>query len=203
MKLLKREELERSIGFKFAEKNLLITFHPVTLEKETSARQMEELLAALEGLTNTNLIFTMPNADPDSRVLFEMIEGFVADHTNAIAHTSLGQLRYFSCVKYVDGVVGNSSSGLTEVPSFGKGTINIGDRQLGRLRAESVIDCAPEREAISAGLKKLYSSDFQKKLKGVVNPNGTEGANKRILKVLQEYPLHNLLKKSFYDLADK
>jgi GDP/UDP-N,N'-diacetylbacillosamine 2-epimerase (hydrolysing) len=201
MNLLKREELEDSLEFKLAEKNLLITFHPVTLENETSAQQMAELLAALEGLTSTNLIFTMPNADTDSRVLFKMIERFVSDHANARVYASLGQLRYFSCIKHVDGVIGNSSSGLTEAPSFGKGTINIGDRQRGRLRAESVIDSAPDRGSILTALQKLYSSEFQRKLENVVNPNGDEGASKKILRILHEYPLDNLLKKSFYDLV--
>ncbi len=103
----------------------------------------------------------------------------------------------------MDGVIGNSSSGLTEAPSFGKGTINIGDRQLGRLRAESVIDCGPERGSILVALQKLYSPEFKRKLEGVVNPNGEEGASNKILRVLQEYPLDNILKKSFHDLMDR
>jgi GDP/UDP-N,N'-diacetylbacillosamine 2-epimerase (hydrolysing) len=201
LNLLTREELEGSLELNFAEKNLLITFHPVTLEKETAAHQMEELLIALEALTSTNLIFTMPNADTDSRALFKMIERFVSGHANARVYTSLGQLKYFSCIKYVDGVIGNSSSGLTEVPSFGKGTINIGDRQLGRLKAESVIDCDPDRMSILNALERLYSSEFKRNLGSVVNPNGNGGASKKILRVLHEHPLENLLKKSFHDLT--
>jgi GDP/UDP-N,N'-diacetylbacillosamine 2-epimerase (hydrolysing) len=145
LELLDRPELETALEFKLGPKNLLITFHPATLENETSGFQMKELLAALELLEDTHLIFTMPNADTDGRVIVEMINKFVASHSNAQAYVSLGQLRYLSCIKYVDGVVGNSSSGLTEVPSFAKGTINVGDRQRGRLKAESVIDCDPEQ----------------------------------------------------------
>ncbi len=161
LKLLGREELEASLDFELGSKNLLITFHPVTLETATASEQMAELLAALVELTDTQLIFTMPNADTDGRVMIKMVEEFVAQHTNARAYTSLGQLRYLSCVSHVDGVIGNSSSGLAEVPSFRKGTVNIGDRQRGRLRAASVINCDPTRKSIVNALKKMYSKDFQ------------------------------------------
>jgi len=136
---------------------------------------MAELLAALATLEDTHLIFTMPNADADGRVLLEMVDRFVADHPNARAYTSLGQLRYLSCIRHVDGVVGNSSSGLAEVPSFRKGTINIGDRQRGRLKAESVIDCSPDRQSIAAALQQLYSRAFQATLKTIRNPYGEGG----------------------------
>ena len=137
LKLFDREALEASLDFKLGSKNLLITFHPVTLEAATASEQMAQLLLALAELEDTQLIFTMPNADTGGRVLIRMVEEFVAQHTNARAYTSLGQLRYLSCISHVDGVVGNSSSGLAEVPSFRKGTINIGDRQRGRLQATS------------------------------------------------------------------
>jgi GDP/UDP-N,N'-diacetylbacillosamine 2-epimerase (hydrolysing) len=199
--LLDRPTLETSLGFKLGRKNLLITFHPVTLEDATSSQQMTELLAALETLKDTHLIFTMPNADTGGRALFDMIEQFIANHANARAYTSLGQLRYLSCIRQVDGVVGNSSSGLAEVPSFGKGTINIGNRQRGRLKAQSVIDCRPERQSIAAALKRLYSSDFQSTLMTVRNPYGEGGASEKIVQVLRDYPLESILKKSFHDLA--
>lgn len=198
--LLERPALESSLGFKLGRCNLMVTFHPVTLEDDTSSHQMAELLAALEMLEDTSLIFTMPNADTGGRVLRDMIEEFVAKHANARAFDSLGQLRYLSCVQQVDGVVGNSSSGLTEVPSFGKGTINIGDRQRGRLKAESVIDCSPDRYSIAAALKRLYSPAFQSILKTVHNPYGEGGASEKVVKVLQDYSLKDILKKSFYDL---
>jgi GDP/UDP-N,N'-diacetylbacillosamine 2-epimerase (hydrolysing) len=198
--LLDRPALEVALEFKLGAKNLLITFHPVTLENETSGQQTAELFAALETLEDTNLIFTMPNADTHGRVVFDMIKQFVRDHPNARAYTSLGQLNYLSCVKHVDGVVGNSSSGLMEVPSFGKGTVNIGDRQLGRLRAESVIDCGPERGSIIVALQKLYSEAFQLKLKTSRNPYGEGGASKKIVQILKECKLEAILKKTFYDL---
>ncbi len=198
--LLDRKALEVSLGFELGTRNLLITFHPVTLENATSSQQMSELLAALEPLEDTRLIFTMPNADTGSRVLFGMVERFVAAHDNARVFTSLGQLRYLSCIRHVDGVVGNSSSGLIEVPSFGKGTINIGDRQRGRLKAESVIDCSPDRQSIAAALQRLYSPAFQATLKTVRNPYGEGGASEKIVRVLRDYPLESILKKSFHDL---
>lgn len=200
LKLLNRAELEKSIGFKLGAKNLLITFHSVTLEMSTAKDQMAELLAALETLKDTQLIFTMPNADTDGRALIKMIEQFVSQHPNARAYTSLGQLRYLSCIAQVDGVIGNSSSGLTEVPSFKKGTINVGDRQRGRLQAESVINCEPTRKSIDAALKKLYSTAFQMKLSQVQNPYGDGGASQKIVQLLQAHPLNDSLKKSFYDL---
>lgn len=200
LKLLNRAELEKSIGFKLGAKNLLITFHSVTLEMSTAKDQMAELLAALETLEDTQLIFTMPNADTDGRALIKMIEQFVSQHPNARAYTSLGQLRYLSCIAQVDGVIGNSSSGLTEVPSFKKGTINVGDRQRGRLHAESVINCEPTRKSIDAALKKLYSTAFQMKLSQVQNPYGDGGASQKIVQLLQAHPLNDSLKKSFYDL---
>lgn len=199
--LLDRSALEASLGFKLGSRNLLITFHPVTLENATSTQQMAELLAALETLEDTHLIFTMPNADTDGRVLFDMVEKYVADHANARAYASLGQLRYLSCIRHVDGVVGNSSSGLTEAPSFGRGTINIGDRQCGRLKAQSVIDCSPDRQSIAAALRRLYSPAFQSKLKTVRNPYGEGGVSEKIVEILQSYPLETILKKSFHDLA--
>jgi GDP/UDP-N,N'-diacetylbacillosamine 2-epimerase (hydrolysing) len=200
--LLDRAGLEASLDFKFGRQNLLITFHPVTLETATAADQMAELLAALADLEETQLIFTLPNADTDGRALIKMVERFVAHHTNARAYTSLGQLRYLSCIAQVDGVVGNSSSGLTEVPSFKKGTINIGDRQRGRLQAESIINCAPNRESITAALKQLYSKQFQTCLSHVVNPYGEGGASEKILRALKHHVGSDLIKKVFHDLPN-
>jgi GDP/UDP-N,N'-diacetylbacillosamine 2-epimerase (hydrolysing) len=202
LQLLDRDALEDSLDFKLGRKNLLVTFHPVTLETATAADQMAELLAALEDLQDTHLIITLPNADTDGRTLIKMVEKFVAQHPNARAYTSLGQLRYLSCVAYVDGVVGNSSSGLAEVPSFKKGTINIGDRQRGRLQTASIINCEPNRESISAALRKLYSTDFQECLSRVINPYGEGGASEAIISEVKSVTLDGLLKKRFYDLSN-
>ena len=198
-KLLTRKELEASLVFKFAPRNLLITFHPVTLEHNTCAGQMDELLASLNDLQDTGIIFTMPNADTEGRVLFRKIENFCVNHPKAKSFTSLGQLRYLSCIHYVDGVVGNSSSGIIEVPSFKKGTINIGDRQRGRLKAKSVIDCSPDQASIKKALERLFSKEFQSLLHEVENPYGKGGASELIVKELEQLSLKNILKKRFYD----
>ena len=200
LKLLDRAELETSLDLKLGQKNLLITFHPVTLETATAADQMAELLAALGKLKDTQLISTLPNADTDGRVLTKMVKQFVAQHLNAHAYTSLGQLRYLSCIAHVDGVVGNSSSGLLEVPSLRKGTINIGDRQRGRLQAASVLNCQPTRQSIAAALERLYDTDFQASLSQVVNPYGEGGASEKVVQTIKNYAIDGIAKKAFYDL---
>ena len=200
LKLLDRAELEAALGFKMGEKNLLITFHPATLEAASAEDQMIELLEALDQREDTQLIFTLPNADTGGRALIKMVEQFVEQHPNAHAYTSLGQLRYLSCVAQVDGVLGNSSSGLTEVPSFRKGTINIGDRQRGRLQATSVLNCHPSRQSITAALKRLYTADFQASLRQVRNPYGEGGASEKVVNAVKYYELDDIAKKTFYDL---
>jgi GDP/UDP-N,N'-diacetylbacillosamine 2-epimerase (hydrolysing) len=198
--LLNKGELEKSLNQKLGPKNLLITYHPVTLERATAENQLNELLSVLRELRDTNLIFTLPNADTEGRVLIEMIKDFVAENPCASAFTSLGQLLYFSCVAQVDGVIGNSSSGLLEVPSFKKGTINIGDRQRGRLQAGSIINCEPNREGIRHALTRLYSIEFQNNLLQVKNPYGQGGASKKILSTIKTFSLDDIIKKRFYDL---
>jgi len=200
LKLLSKTELELSLGFKLLCNNLLITFHPVTLETQTDSQQMDELLGALSELSNTKLIFTMPNADTDGRVLFQMIEEFCLNNTNAHCFTSLGQLRYFSAIKYIDGVIGNSSSGLAEVPSFKKTTINIGDRQKGRLKADSVIDCEPTKDSIKKAIFESYSEKFQKQLSSTINPYGDGGSVEKIIEVLKTVSFENLIKKAFFNV---
>jgi GDP/UDP-N,N'-diacetylbacillosamine 2-epimerase (hydrolysing) len=200
LKLLDRAELEAALGFKMGGKNLLITFHPATLDAASAEDQMIELLEALAESEDAQLIFTLPNADTGGRALIKMVEQFVGQHPNAHAYTSLGQLRYLSCVAQVDGVLGNSSSGLTEVPSFRKGTINIGDRQRGRLQATSVLNCHPSRQSITAALKRLYTADFQASLRQVRNPYGEGGASEKVVNVVKYYALNDIAKKTFYDL---
>lgn len=200
LKLLDRVALETSLDFKLGKKNLLITFHPVTLETATAADQMAELLSALSVLKDTHLIFTIPNADTDGRALIKMVEQYVAQHSNARAYTSLGQLRYLSCIAQMDGVVGNSSSGLAEVPSFRKGTVNVGDRQRGRLQAASVISCEPTRQSIESALEELFSIDFQASLNQVRNPYGEGGASEQVVKTIKHFEIEGIAKKSFYDL---
>lgn len=199
--LLSKKDVERDLGISFATHNLMITFHPATLDDGDSTSQMSELLAALDEFPNTRLIFTMPNADTSGRELIRQTEQFVESHPNASAFTSLGQLRYLSCLQFVDGVVGNSSSGLTETPSFRKGTVNIGGRQRGRLKADSVIDCVPVRAAITAAIRRMYSLPFQQQLHTVRNPYGEGGASEKIVRIIQDEPLESIVKKTFYDFG--
>ena len=197
---LNKRELENELNIKFLDKSLLITFHPVTLDIESSEFQFKELLDALSNLKDTTLIFTMPNADTGGRKLINMVEEFVIENKNAKAFKSLGQLLYFSCISNMDGVVGNSSSGIIEVPSFKKATINIGDRQLGRLQAESIINCKPLKIDILNAIEKLYSSGFQTRLDRVTNPYSGTGVNKKIMEVLRSISLDGIFKKAFHDL---
>ncbi len=200
LKLLNRNEFEDSINFRLGPKNLMITFHPVTLENATAAEQVQNLLDALDELQYTRFIFTKPNADTEGRVIIKIIDEYVSRNSHkAIAFASLGQLRYLSAMQFVDGVVGNSSSGLAEAPTFKIGTINIGDRQRGRIKAESVIDCEPDKLFILNAIRRLYSEEFQDKLINVKNPYGEGGVSKKIKNVLKEVDLTNILKKEFYD----
>jgi GDP/UDP-N,N'-diacetylbacillosamine 2-epimerase (hydrolysing) len=199
--LLERADLEEALGCRFLSRNLLVTFHPVTLDQSSGVEQMGELLAALAGLEDTQLIFTMPNADVGSQAIFRQIEEFAHTHANAVVFKSLGQLRYLSCIAQVDAVVGNSSSGLTEVPSFGKATINIGNRQRGRAKASSVIDCEPERGAIRRALELVYTHDFRKRVESTENPYGRGGASSAIVELIEKQNLKGLLNKQFRDLA--
>lgn len=199
--LFSREDFEKSIDFKLAEKNLLVTFHPVTLESSTSREQFENLLKALDELKDTNLIFTKSNADTEGRIINELIDKYVAGNKHkAICFASLGQKRYLSALQYVDAMVGNSSSGLYEAPAFKIGTINIGDRQKGRKKALSVIDCSSELPSIIQALEKLYSKEFKEELKNFKNPYGEGGTANKIKEVLKSFSFENILKKSFFNL---
>jgi len=202
LKLLSREEFEHSIDFKLGSKNLLITFHPVTLEHASVKKQFQNLLDALDELQDTKLIFTKPNSDTEGRIIIQMIDEYISKNSHkSVAFISLGQLRYLSALQFVDGVVGNSSSGLAEAPTFKIGTINIGDRQRGRVKAASVIDCNPTKESILIAATKLYSDEFQDKLVNVTNPYGEGGGAEKIKKILKEVDLTDILKKEFYDMA--
>lgn len=201
LKLLSKDEFEKSIEFKLNSKNILVTFHPVTLENSTAQEQFKELLDAIDELEDTNIIFTKANSDTDGRVINQMIDEYVTKNfQKSVQFTSLGQLRYLSALQYVDAVVGNSSSGLAEAPSFKIATINIGDRQKGRIKASSVIDCEPNKDSILKSFEKLYSKEFQETLKTTINPYGDGYASKKIVEIFKSVDLKNILKKSFYDL---
>jgi len=200
LNLLSKKEFEESIQFKLGEKNLLVTFHPVTLENTTSEIQFKDLLASIEKLDKTHIIFTKANADTDGRIINKMIDEYVANNIkSSVAFDSLGQLRYLSAMKFVDGVVGNSSSGILEAPSFKIGTVNIGDRQRGRIRASSVIDCSSTEESITEALKKLLSKDFRLSIEKATSPFGEGGVAEKIVHIIENASLDGIVKKVFYD----
>lgn len=200
--LLDRPALEASLGFTLGERNLLVTFHPATLSLNEAKAEMQELLAALAEQRDTHLIFTLPNADTQGRALSQLVIDFVARHPHAMASSSLGQQRYLSCLAQMDGVVGNSSSGLLEAPAMGKGTINIGTRQRGRLQAASVINCPPQKADIAAALTQLYAPEFQEGLAAMVHPYGRSGASELIRQYLHRVDWARLAHKSFHDLPN-
>ena len=202
-KLYNKKDLERELDFKFYKKNLLITFHPETLEKDHGINQLDELLLALDTLTDTGLIFTMPNADTGGKEIGKRIIKYVSTKKNAAVYKSLGQKKYLSCIKYTDAVVGNSSSALAESPTFKKGSINIGDRQKGRLKASSVIDCQPNKTSILSAISKLYSKSFTQNLINVENPYGNGGASEFIVKIIKKVQLEKITKKKFNDFPQK
>ncbi len=202
LKLLSRENFEKSINFNLNKKNILVTFHSVTLERSTAKKQFQELLNSIDQLIDTNIIFTKTNSDIDGRVINNMIDNYVSANVNTISFKSMGQVKYLSALKFVDAIVGNSSSGLLEAPSFKIATVDIGDRQKGRIKAESIISCLPNKKSIDGALKKLYSKDFKHILNHVRNPYGDGGASNKIKIIIKKVSLDGILKKSFYDLED-
>lgn len=197
--LLSQTELEQTLDFTFLSRNLLITFHPVTLDDQSSQWQFKELLDALDLLgREVGLVFTKPNSDTDGRIIIKMIDEYVAARPNARAYTSLGQLRYLSMIAQVDAVVGNSSSGLYEAPTFGKPTVNIGDRQKGRLQAKSVINCTNDAKQIYDAIQQAFLLDC----KDVINPYGEGNASPFIVKTIKEVAdFKALLQKHFYEMS--
>ncbi|MFC1671530.1 UDP-N-acetylglucosamine 2-epimerase [Planctomycetota bacterium] len=194
--LIEKEELERRLEFKFRKRNLLVTFHPLTLELGATGCHFQVLLDALAMVGDgVGVVITRPNADTGGRIINTMIDEFLASHANVKAFASLGQRGYLSVMAQVNAVVGNSSSGLYEVPSLKKPTVNIGDRQKGRLRASSVIDCDVSREAIAAAIEKAFVTDCS----DTVNPYGMGDSSKKIVRVLREISDPKaLLKKEFF-----
>ncbi|MFN3848513.1 MAG: UDP-N-acetylglucosamine 2-epimerase [Spirosomataceae bacterium] len=200
--LLSQQQLEDNLGFALDKPFVLVTYHPVTLENNSAESQFNELLKALSDFEDLKIIFTKPNADANGRVIISLIDKFVAENIGrAIAFTSLGQLRYLSLMQFTTAVVGNSSSGIIEAPSFGIPTVNIGDRQKGRERAESVVDCGYTEDEINNALNQVISTDWQKKSKGVENVYGDGKTTQRILEILKNNDKISL-KKPFYDLLN-
>ena len=199
--LMSKSEIEAEIKFKLDENTILVTYHPVTLGKHTAEKDINEFIGALEERKDLRVFFTMPNSDTGSQAIVDAINEFVANNSDrAIAYKSLGIKRYLSVMKYVGAVVGNSSSGLLEVPSFGIPTLNIGDRQKGRMAADSVYNCETDKESILKGLNVIMSPAFKKKADETHNPYEKANTAEEIIKVINKYPLEELKQKHFYDL---
>ena len=199
--LMSKSELEESIGFEIGNKCLLVTYHPVTLENSSAQEQSKNLLAALDQYKDYRIIFTMPNSDTNGRIIMQEIEKYVEQNKErTIAFKSLGLKRYLSALQYVSAVIGNSSSGIIEVPSFGIPTLNIGDRQKGRIAADSIIHCGVSYADICQGFQQALSEPHIIKSKSCANPYDKSSTVDNILKVIKEYPINNLIQKSFYNL---
>lgn len=200
--IMTKAEFEESLGTKLDKDFIVVTFHPVTMENNTAEMQIKFLLKALEDyLKSFKVIFTMPNSDADSRIIADTIKGFVMKYPNeCIAKVSLGKKRYYSALKYCSAVVGNSSSGIYEAPSFHVPTLNIGDRQKGRLRGDSVVDVDATQEGITRGLEKALSKEFREYVKTTQSPFEKPGTLDNMYDVLVRYPITDIKGKVFYSL---
>lgn len=199
--LKKQLEIEKELGFKITKNTILVTYHPVTLGKNTAKHDILEFIAAMEERSDLRIIFTMPNSDTGGQSIKNAINDFVGRNKDrAAAFKSLGVIRYLSVMRLASAVVGNSSSGLVETPSFGIPTLNIGDRQNGRIAADSVVNCGTDKESIIKGLNKVLSIDFQEFAKKVHNPYDKPGTANAIFDIIKQYPLDGLSQKHFYNL---
>lgn len=200
--LMSKDKIEKEIDFTIDDKTILVTYHPVTLGNRTAKEDIDDFIAALEEKKNLRIIFTMPNSDTGGQAIVEAINAFVAKNpSRAKAFKSLGVLRYLSVMRQVAAVVGNSSSGLVEVPSFGIPTLNIGDRQKGRIAADSVYNCATDKTSILNGLNTIMSSEFKKKASETHNPYDKESTAQSIFDIISTYDIENIKQKHFYDIA--
>lgn len=201
LSFMTRNELEANLGMSLDSPLFLITYHPVTLLESSSERAFGEILKALESFPTGSFIFTGSNADTEGRCLGKMIAKFVSEHSDRAKYfINLGQKRYLSLLREVDAVIGNSSSALIEAPALCKPSVNIGDRQKGRFRAISVIDCPEESENIRAAIEQALSKEFRFTTKSMVHPFGKGCPSESIHKIIKSYPLHKGLQKAFFDL---
>ena len=200
--LLSKNDFEKSIDFILDKKSLLITYHPTTLDDiNIIEKDFKIILEELDILDNTSLIFTKANSDEGGRLINKMIDDYVKlNNRKAICFTSMGQIRYLSALQYVDAVFGNTSSGIVEAPSFKIASINIGNRQKGRVQSSSILNCTNERESIKEAIIKLYNPKFQSKLKTTINPYKQENTSFKIKEILKNIKLKEIIKKSFWDI---
>jgi GDP/UDP-N,N'-diacetylbacillosamine 2-epimerase (hydrolysing) len=204
-KLYSKEELEKAINIKLDRPYAVVTFHPVTLEDDKSAEQFQSLLHVCRQHKEMKFIFTKANSDANGRIINRIIEEYVKENDNAYAFTSLGMLCYLSALKYCEVVMGNSSSGILEAPSLGVPTINIGDRQKGRIQTDSIINCKPELGEIENAMTLALTEVFKNKARNTVNPYGDGTTSEKIIKKLKDFLLNDKidLKKKFYDYEVK
>jgi len=202
-KLLSKQQLEESIDFKLNKEYALVTYHPVTLERSTEQQNFQNLLNVITKYKHIDFIFTKANADAGGRIINKMIDSYVQNHDNAIAFTSLGLTRYLSALKYCSIVIGNSSSGIIEAPSFGIPTINIGDRQKGRMQSNSIINCEPTVDELTKAISKALSNEFVSTARKTINPYGQGNTSNEVVSVITKYFSKDKLdlKKEFYDLG--
>lgn len=197
------QELEESIRFELGERYAVGTFHPVTLETAAAEYQAGELLAALDKRRDIRYLFTKANADADGRVINRILEEYAECHEHFCLIDSLGTRRYLSAVKHSAFVIGNSSSGLIEAPSFGIPTVNIGDRQRGRTAGKTVIHCRPDRHSIGEAMAQAMDASFRESLKDAGNPYGDGRTSEKIMDIVKDFFVNNQIdiKKKFYDIS--
>ena len=200
IKIVDKDTLEKNLKFNFKDRIALVSYHPETLEKINNVKNFKKFLNALKKLKKFSLIFTMPNADIGYKDIMKEIHKFVKRNKNSILIKSLGHERYFSLCKHIDLMIGNSSSGIIEIPSFKKPTINIGIRQKGRLKPLSVIDSSHDVKEILTKINLCTSKKFKNKIKNMQNPYFKKNTSKKIKKILKKTPIKNLLFKKFFDL---
>ena len=199
--ILTKKKLEIEINFPIDERTILVTFHPITLENDTSEKYFSNLIMAIKKARNLRIIFTYTNADTEGRVINAMIDQYVDENPKtSIAFSSLGQLKYISCLKYIGAIVGNSSSGIIETPTFKTPTVNIGDRELGRVMARNVICCSHDAMSIKNAIDKSLSLEFKSSLKDMINPYEKKNTAVAIADILTKIEIPESIKKTFYDL---
>ena len=197
-KILSKNLIEKKINFKFLGRNILVTFHPETLEKNKTEKHINEILKALKKFNNARIIFTMPNADHENKIISKKIKKFASQNSNSKVFKSLGNIKYLSCMKYSNVVLGNSSSGLLEAPSLNIPTINLGNRQKGRIQSKSITNCPLKEKEITLNLKKIFK---RKKNKIYKNPYEQLNTSKKIVNILEKkIDFEKLIRKKFYQL---
>lgn len=199
LELLDQSDLESSIQFNFGEKGALVTFHPETMDPQNTVLHLQNLLNVLEK-SDINLLITYPNADHLGEKMIQIINDFGAQHSDVIVVPSLGQLNYLSALQYVDVVIGNSSSGIIEVPSFHIPTVNIGERQKGRISSNTVIHCGTSEQAVSSAIEKALSAEFKELCKTAVNPYEKENTSQQVVEILKSTNFEEAINSPFFDI---